>query len=482
MVETTGSTPRSLRVHYSAWLGQTEPQVTSALQSGLIVPDSNVLLSLYEVGAAARSEMLGVFGAAADRLWIPHQVAIEFSRNRKRVVAARVSTFTAARRNATKAVTDAIRPLEKAVTAIVELREQNRTSRQWDPKAAGVSSEAFQQRLIGILDPALEELKALEAEHDLGMADMQKVDAVYESIDKLLAGRIGDPVGSRELRALVDEALLFRYPNDIPPGGSDASKGDPLRASGDYLLWWEVMRRAKVLNEGDELVLVTSDSKADWWTLDDNQKPLGPRPELAQELHDACGVKLAVLSLAEFLDKAGKLFRVAVSPDTVEQVRSIEASVDVGTRGELRVAGGGAVAVNMASLQGEQLQALVEQLFEKIGYTIVARDYQGFDFVGRAPEHFDRGLEAFDVKRFYAAMPPSSMREFAQKVAASSAERGIFVTTSRISSGARSIAQQYDYIDIIDGDELAELLLNYLRLNFRFDNGRKAFDGKSSGN
>lgn len=68
---------RRLSSHYSAWSRQHDSSLQAALIAGLVVVDANVLLALYEVAPSAREEVLDVLTSLGDRLWVPHQVAIE---------------------------------------------------------------------------------------------------------------------------------------------------------------------------------------------------------------------------------------------------------------------------------------------------------------------------------------------------------------------------------------------------------------------
>jgi hypothetical protein len=77
------------------------------------------------------------------------------------------------------------------------------------------------------MDAAMKEIAELEAEHDLRPEHMQAFDSVFLEIDDLLAGRIGSPLPAVDIRALVQEAIEFRFPNKIPPGHEDS--GSQLR-------------------------------------------------------------------------------------------------------------------------------------------------------------------------------------------------------------------------------------------------------------
>ncbi|MEV1132405.1 PIN-like domain-containing protein [Agromyces sp. NPDC049794] len=54
-------------------------------ENGTIVLDANALLGLYEQTAATRAVYVGALESVQERLWLPHQVALEFHKNRRRV-------------------------------------------------------------------------------------------------------------------------------------------------------------------------------------------------------------------------------------------------------------------------------------------------------------------------------------------------------------------------------------------------------------
>ncbi|MGW7499712.1 PIN-like domain-containing protein [Streptomyces luteogriseus] len=50
---------------------------------GLVVVDTNVLLTLYRSNQRTREDLLTVLDRLRERLWVPHQVLAEFWRNRE---------------------------------------------------------------------------------------------------------------------------------------------------------------------------------------------------------------------------------------------------------------------------------------------------------------------------------------------------------------------------------------------------------------
>ena len=52
----------------------------------MVVPDANVLLNLYRYTDQARDDLLSVLERLGNQLWVPHQVLVEFWRNRDAVL------------------------------------------------------------------------------------------------------------------------------------------------------------------------------------------------------------------------------------------------------------------------------------------------------------------------------------------------------------------------------------------------------------
>lgn len=82
---------RGLYDDFRGYRVPSEAELDGALQSATVVVDANVLLNLYRYNGATRDDLLGVLRRLDDRLWVPHQVAREFWRNRLAVLTSRGS-------------------------------------------------------------------------------------------------------------------------------------------------------------------------------------------------------------------------------------------------------------------------------------------------------------------------------------------------------------------------------------------------------
>lgn len=463
---------RRLTVDFAAWLNKARIPPERFFSTGLVVLDANVLLDLYRLTPDARSQVLDAFTGIGPRLWVPHQAAVEFSRNRKHVVEDRMSSFKQVRRLLQTAAADAVTVLESAVTRLLELRERNGATRAWDLQHAALDRESLHARLAGVMAPALEELSALEAEHDLRPKDMQKVDPVLSQIDELLAGHIGPAYQPDQLRALVEEAHAFRFPNEIPPGYLDSSKETPLRASGDYLVWRQTIDKAIGQANGTRLVmLITKDFKSDWWDLDEKKRPRGPRPELVQEMWDLAQAHLLLISLKDFISGAATHLSLSVSGRTLEQLQEI--SGDASSLLPEIFRSEPSVAHNLLDLPPFSFEHLVHYLLIKMGYSVEVPspgEDRGYDFWLANKAGPEEEAPVVEVKRYISPVPAAAVYQLLGAMRRAKARSAIFFTTASFTAEAREIAQD-ENIDLVDGELLVNILsMHGIRATVRLPN------------
>jgi hypothetical protein len=427
-------------------------------QSGVVVLDANVLLALYEVGSTARDEVFSILEVMANRIWIPHQVALEFSRNRKRVVVDRLSRFRSVRKTVKSAATDAIDVLESAVDQVLKLRDRNRTSRPWSLAEIGLDRESLEGRLTNVMQPALIEIDALEAEHDIHPSALDQTDDVFDRIDALLVGRIGRSFSRSKMRSIVEEAVDFRYPNKIPPGYHDSGKPRPVDAAGDYILWRQVLDHALTASRAAGILLVTSDAKPDWWLISDKGKVVGPHPELVQEMRDEAGKDFVMTSLSDFLDGAATYLSATISSETVAQVRAAEVeAASVYSHAAL-----GQTSVDLFRLRIDEFEMLVRELFLAMGYSeIQIPDSRRMDLVLRDENALVPATIIVEIKRYIKPMSTSVVREVVGLVHEVRADAAIIVTSGGVTEQAAALAKQ-NSVRLINGKELGRLLREHL--------------------
>lgn len=288
-------------------------------KEGLIVLDTNVLLNLYRLPTTARDELVSVLELLKERLWIPHQVSLEFQRRRLTVIASERK----ATEEALTATSDLVDDIKKKVDAL-----------QIDKRGLGIESQPLLAELAKANSQLLE---AIKTTHNAQL-DISATDPVRERLDALLNNRVGDgPTNQEDLDKLVIEGE-DRFKEKIPPGFADSDKDkNPNEATfifdhlkyqrkfGDLILWRQLIQHVK--STGIKTVLlITADRKEDWWWREQG-KTIGPHPELIREIRREGAVDLFwMYSSVQFVEHANKYSTASVSKESVAEIKQVTLS------------------------------------------------------------------------------------------------------------------------------------------------------------
>jgi PIN like domain len=280
----------------------TDAEYHCLLTSGLVIPDTNVFLNLYRYNEQTRSDLLTVLSGLGKRLWVPRQVMEEFWRNREGVLRDP--------RDTEKTATELMGQREKAVI----------TFRRWANRV-GLPPQRGNQ-LIKVLTGAFDEVisgvgELADREASQFARDTNK-DPVLASLEPILYGNIGRAMDKADYAAAMEEAKK-RGVEKRPPGYKDADKQDSA-AAGDYLVWTQILREAK-LRERDVL-MVTGDVKEDWWRREHGELR-GPRPELVDEMRVSAGVRLFMIRPETLLLYGSQVLQVEVRQGSVEDIERV---------------------------------------------------------------------------------------------------------------------------------------------------------------
>lgn len=281
---------------------QTISEERDGLVAGLVSLDANVLLSFYRFSPSARFALTTVFEALGDRVFVSHQAAREFWRNRLAAIDARNSAT------------------EQLGTALTKAENQIREAiRVWAKQTA--VEDATEHQMNRDLRAAFEACSTTADEMTNEPATFAyniEQDSVTQALLPLLTDRVGPPLSPGEHAAALTEAQR-RLDAGLPPGFRDKDKentGSSDGASGDYLVWLQSMNEAKARSL--PLVLVTGDEKEDWWWKHRGHL-LGPRSELVEECQKNCGCSLIMLRPHQLIKHADVL-QVAVSDEALSDV------------------------------------------------------------------------------------------------------------------------------------------------------------------
>jgi len=254
--------------------------------------DSNVLLAPYRYSESTRRQLLDVLKRLRDRIWIPHQVAFEFLRNRHQEIADSTNRY---------------KELSEDLEATVKkLKEKHRRHgfldlddvwRRFDEAARFVTDAEQQHPHLWDEDPIQVELAGL------------------------FEGRVGEPLTLEARNRVISEAK-DRFARRQPPGWKDAEK-DGDRKYGDLILWKQFLAQAATKAPAP-WILVTEDAKEDWWWRVSG-RTVGPHPELIAEMRSEAKVSFYMYRLDTFLEQAGRYLAAQTKAleEAVVEVRDV---------------------------------------------------------------------------------------------------------------------------------------------------------------
>lgn len=299
---------------FPGFYAPSEDELTSLWKEGVFILDASVLLQLYALPERTRNETFEVLQRLQARLWVPHQAALEFQRNRPRVIGA-----------ARAAANQSLEPMQAALNAFTDAVRSMRLDERGHQDALTLLQEVSQTggRII-------EAAKAAVASH----VDIDGADPVRDKLDELLAGRIGDPPDAKTLDSWNREAEE-RFRHRMGPGYLDEGKmKNPTymvgglvfdKRYGDFVLWQQTISHVTEQNIGG-VVLVTNDRKGDWWRITDHGVA-GPLPELCEEIRRKAKLnRFWMYDLENFLRVAARRISVTVSNTTFEDVAESNAN------------------------------------------------------------------------------------------------------------------------------------------------------------
>ncbi|WP_067818828.1 PIN-like domain-containing protein [Actinomadura kijaniata] len=325
MLSGQAGTEWKLLQQYRAWIqpdsSLTEEERKGFFTDGTIVLDTNVLLDLYRYTPNTRRQLLAVLGQVSGRLWMPYQVGLEFVRGRAGVIQKRVDALHKAPNQVSLKFGEAWKRISEAVTEATNLLEDYAGNQAAD----GLNELISESRFKELMDPWRTELvnriKRAKEEGDFGSATFtQGQDTLLPQIAALYGDRIGEPPGDSLLRERVELATSFRFPNKIPPGSEDGGKGTDLGAAGDFLLWEEMIAHAEALPPGTRVVLVSRDTKRDWYQPKGFGQEERPWPGLIDEFEKRTEARLLIVETAAFYADVTRFLGAQLATSTIDEL------------------------------------------------------------------------------------------------------------------------------------------------------------------
>ena len=248
--------------------------------------DANVLLNFYGYSQPTRNALIGIFERLQDRLWLPHQFALEYQRNRPKAILEQLENY---------------KKVRKDLRRILDEHFRSRTRHPFVSKNSLASLEKISRQL-----------ERGEREHAKLLTD----DMFFQRISEIFEDRVGSEPSLEDVSQLQATAK-DRYSRGCPPGFADKQKGEP-GCYGDYIGWAQILRFAS--EHGSDVILVTDDRKEDWWLIR-SDRTIGPRPELVSEFMSLTGRRFHMYSLDQFMVRAREYLGEKINANALAEIR-----------------------------------------------------------------------------------------------------------------------------------------------------------------
>lgn len=285
-----------MRELFGEWYELDQGEIATTVKTGTIVLDTNVFLGLYRLNESGRQAVLKVLNAASDRLWMPYQVALEFQRNRLKVVSDESKRYQELRSTAEK-------QFEAISKSISQFRDDEITME------LGNAAKKALRKLNRKIDK-------LESAHAISLTTARKNDPVRAAIDKLFPKENIGTKPTVEQLAELKKTAKERGLNAVPPGFKDFEKKDD--PSGDYIVWSEMLDYKST--SARPLLFVTNDSAGDDWYHRVGGQTTGPLQALRNEMAQASDYAYHQTTIVGFIKLANEHLDAKVDNKTIDLV------------------------------------------------------------------------------------------------------------------------------------------------------------------
>ncbi len=90
---------------------------------------------------------------------------------------------------------------------------------------------------------------------------------------------------------------------------------------GDLIIWLQMIDFSKSCTK--PIIFVTADRKEDWWWRTDDDRELGPRPELRKEFYDKTGQVFYMYRVENFISNLKKMLSINIDQKVVKELKRV---------------------------------------------------------------------------------------------------------------------------------------------------------------
>ena len=279
-----------MRAKFFSYYRPTNSWFAELWETCFFVVDANVLLNLYRYSVSASEQLLTLLESTRERIWIPHQAALEYHQNRLDVISSETKTYS-----------DTIK--------LCKSLKDNLTSSRRHPFA----NDALVTDVIKLLHKLEGDLDGRQIKR----GELLLHDPLQERISELFLEGVGDPLLD-EANSAIEREGERRYRDKVPPGYKDVDKNDH-RKYGDLRVWFQIIEWAKKCQKN--IIFITDDAKEDWWLIHSG-KVIGSRPELLEEIVREANIMFYMYQPSQFMKHAQKYLNQSVKREIIDEIQN----------------------------------------------------------------------------------------------------------------------------------------------------------------
>lgn len=273
---------------------KTENEIKKIWLNGIIVFDTNVLLNLYRYSKATRETFVDLIKKFKDKIWLPHQAALEYNKNRYEVIS------------------DQEKAYKEFIQKVVQIQKDLQSTSK-----PPFLSESVHTELNTVFDKVNSEVEDSITKY----CNYLKEDPIYTELSTLFENRITEPFDNKKLEEIYKEGEE-RFKNKIPPGYEDEKNKEGNRKYGDLVLWKQVLEKANELSK--PVLLITDERKSDWWWKIKDGRNMGPRNELVAEMYQHAKVEFHMYSSERFLSYGQGFLKEQINEQALKEIQAMK--------------------------------------------------------------------------------------------------------------------------------------------------------------
>lgn len=303
-----------MRNKFAGLLEYTEEDFKELWAEALFVVDTNILINFYKYTSKDSTKSLFDILKKLNemgRLWIPHQVALEYFFN--------YDSNMSKPKEGYKLLVDKLSALNE---------EAERAFRSVESDYPYIVTEPFKF----FIESLQQENNKIQEEFTKSLENLPDAEAIKKDLLELLEGIVGEPYNQEKINEIETDGIE-RYANEIPPGFRDAKAKDKKgyrifgemkyqQKFGDLIMWNQIIDKAKDEQSPTSIIFITEEKKEDWWEKDESGYQIKrPQPNLIKEFLDKTQKKFYMYRTDNFIKFAKiNLEGLQVTDEQVENV------------------------------------------------------------------------------------------------------------------------------------------------------------------